>query len=121
MGNSNESQNRLPDADFPMQKYVNKGLSPSAVIKIKEAFDSYEPVDGYIDVEKVKDLSKDSGDKKMIDREIGNKTKLNFDEFFAMSADILRDKIKAHPDIEIDSKEVQATCLFCPYASDDRK
>jgi hypothetical protein len=40
MGNSN-SQGRPLDADFPMYKYVNKGLSPEAVLKIKEAFDSY--------------------------------------------------------------------------------
>lgn len=68
MGNTSASDSRLPDPDFPMQKYVNRGLAPVAVIKIKEAFDSYEPVNGYIDVEKVKNLSKDSGDKKLIDR-----------------------------------------------------
>lgn len=57
----------------------------------------------------------------MLDSKIGDRKKLNFDEFFVLSADILRDKIQAHPDIEIDSKEVQATCFFCPYATDDRK
>jgi hypothetical protein len=64
MGNSNSESLNVPDANFPMQKYINNGLSPTAVLKIKEAFDSYEPVNGYISVEKVKDMSKDSADKK---------------------------------------------------------
>lgn len=72
-------------------------------------------------MDKVKELSKDSGDKKEIDRKLAGKTMIDFDEFFAFSADILRDKLRSNPNIEIDSKEVQATCLFCPYAQDERR
>lgn len=29
-----------------MQKYVNQGISQQDILKIKEAFDSYKPVNG---------------------------------------------------------------------------
>lgn len=121
MGNRNDSALAAADANFPMQKYINSGLSPAAVLKIKEAFDAHDPVNGYISVEKVKELSKDSGDKKEIDRKLQGLDMIDFDQFFAFSADILREKLRSNPNIEIDSKEVQATCLFCPYAQDERR
>lgn len=34
MGNST-TPDRPTDANFPMQKYINRGLSPSAILKIK--------------------------------------------------------------------------------------
>jgi hypothetical protein len=41
MGNSNNESQNAADVNFPMQKYINNGLTPAAVLKIKEAFDSY--------------------------------------------------------------------------------
>lgn len=32
--------------NFQIQKYLNQGLSQPQIIQIKEAFDSYQPVDG---------------------------------------------------------------------------
>lgn len=32
--------------NFQMQKYLNQGLSQPQIIKIKEAFDSYQPING---------------------------------------------------------------------------
>ena len=121
MGNRNDSTLSATDANFPMHKYINSGLSPAAVIKIKEAFEAHDPVNGYISVEKVKELSKDSGDKKEIDRKLAGLDLIDFDQFFTFSADIMREKFRNNPNIEIDSKEVQATCFFCPYAQDERR
>lgn len=45
----NESSHSAPAAnlrDFPMQKYLNQGLSQQQILKIKEAFDAYHPVNG---------------------------------------------------------------------------
>jgi hypothetical protein len=35
MGNSNSESQNIADANFPMQKYINSGLTPAAVLKIK--------------------------------------------------------------------------------------
>lgn len=56
-----------------------------------------------------------------INRIIGNKAQINFDEFFEVSSRIILEKKRTHPNVEIDSSEVQATCLFCPYTEDTRR
>lgn len=51
--NSNKMGNENSDAataaslrNFPMQKYLNQGLNQQQILKIKEAFDAYHPVNG---------------------------------------------------------------------------
>ena len=46
---------------------------------------------------------------------------MDFDEFFAMSKQLLKDEIKRNPGMIIDTDEVEATCFFCPYAVDKKK
>jgi hypothetical protein len=46
---------------------------------------------------------------------------MNFDEFFAMSREVLQEEIKKHPSMIIDTDEVEASCLFCPYSVDKKK
>lgn len=47
MGNSTESQNRRTNfKDFNMQKYLNQGLNQHQILQIREAFETYEPVNG---------------------------------------------------------------------------
>jgi hypothetical protein len=61
MGNSTRSGNsNAVMANFQMQKYLNQGLSQNQILQIKEAFDSYDPVDDYIDVEKMKEVTEQS-------------------------------------------------------------
>ena len=50
MGNESATSNPESLKDFPMQKYLNQGLRQAEIIKIKEAFDAYQPVNGRIDV-----------------------------------------------------------------------
>jgi len=46
MGNT-ESQNRRTNfKDFNMQKYLNQGLNQNQILQIKEAFETYGPVNG---------------------------------------------------------------------------
>lgn len=49
MGNEAQSYKKSYDSNFQMQKYINRGLPPSEVLKVKEAFDAFSPVDGKID------------------------------------------------------------------------
>jgi hypothetical protein len=35
-----------------------------------------------------------------------------------MSKELMEEQIKKNPGIVIDTEEVQATCLFCPYTVD---
>jgi len=47
MGNNSSQQSSSVDLrNFPMQKYINQGLKQQEIIKIKEAFDSYHPING---------------------------------------------------------------------------
>lgn len=57
----------------------------------------------------------------MIDHYLNGKQKINFDDFFHMSRDIVEKQIKKDPSLIIDTSEVQATCLFCPYTEDRPK
>lgn len=54
MGNNSTAANPASLRNFQMQKYVNQGLSQQQVIKIKEAFDAFHPVDGQIKTDKLK-------------------------------------------------------------------
>ena len=44
-----------------MQKYMGQGMNQQQVLKIREAFDSFNPVDGYIDVTNYKARISESG------------------------------------------------------------
>jgi hypothetical protein len=50
MGNSEAQSNPVSLKDFQMQKYLNQGLNQNQILQVKEAFDSYEPVDGFVDL-----------------------------------------------------------------------
>ena len=41
MGNNPSAANSPNMKNFPMQKYINQGMSQQEVIKIKEAFDAF--------------------------------------------------------------------------------
>ena len=62
-----------------MHRYLNRGLSQSEILKVKETFDYFEPVNGYIDSNKVSSTASNDKDKITIDRIIGNKPQINFD------------------------------------------
>ncbi len=82
MGNGNsDSATPHPSSyrGFPMQKYVSQGAKPQEVLKIKEAFDSYQPVDGEIEVSRLRSTTEQSGSRKVIDRYLQGKEKMNFD------------------------------------------
>ena len=46
---------------------------------------------------------------------------MNFDDFFAMSKNIWQEEMKRNPSMIIDTDEVEASCLFCPYSVDKKK
>jgi hypothetical protein len=49
MGNSNNgSQRRTDFKDFNMQKYLNQGMNQQQILQIREAFETYQPVNGLI-------------------------------------------------------------------------
>jgi hypothetical protein len=50
---------------------------------------------------------------------LGKKEKMNFDEFFALSKEIFKEE-NSNNQLNIDSNEIEASCLFCPYAIDKK-
>lgn len=118
MGNDNSQHVGADLMNFPMQKYINKGLSQQQIIKIKEAFDSYGPVDGKISVSKLFQTTEQSGSHDKIHTSLQGKDTLNFDEFFQFSKQLIEEQIKRNPSLIIDASEIQASCLFCPYSTD---
>ena len=62
MGSSNTVPQPHVDSSFPMQKYINRGLTQLEIVKVKEAFDSFDPSYGYIHTSRVKDTSINSRD-----------------------------------------------------------
>ena len=77
--NSGNEANVSELNQFDMQKYVKKGLTQQQVLRIREAFNSYHPVNGQIEVRKLKAITEESRSKDEIDRFTQGKSKLNFD------------------------------------------
>lgn len=103
MGNSNDTtQRRTNFKDFNMQKYLNQGLNQQQILQIREAFQTYDPVNGEISLEKLKLCTEQSSHKEQITKILGNKQKINFDEFFAMSKQLLNQELSKNPGMVID-------------------
>ena len=54
----------------------------------------------------------------MVSAKLGNKGKLNFDEFFVIEKEVLLTQLKNNPTIEVDSTQIEPTNFFCPYAQE---
>jgi hypothetical protein len=52
---------------------------------------------------------------------LGGKKKLNFEEFFEFSKQLIDEQIRKNPSLILDASEVQASCLLCPYTTDVTK
>lgn len=80
MGNTSSQELKSVDLrDFPMQKYLNQGLKQQEIIKIKQAFDSYCPINGEIQVSKLFESTEQSGSHDKIHDNLKGKKTLNFD------------------------------------------
>lgn len=40
------------DPNFQMQKYLNQGINQKQILMIRTAFESYQPENGFIDLQK---------------------------------------------------------------------
>lgn len=120
MGNSETNATRTVPHDFPMQKYLNQGMNQNQILEVKEAFDSYEPENGLIDLNKLRQFAELDQPQKKIEKYLGNKSTMNFDEFFAMSRQ-LQEEIRNSKGMIIDNDQIEASCLFCPYAVDKKQ
>jgi hypothetical protein len=56
-----------------MQKYMNQGLNQHQILQIREAFETYDPVDGFITLEKLKSCTEQSSHRDQITSILGNK------------------------------------------------
>ena len=54
MGQSESHINRI-DPNFPMQNYVNQGLSRDQILVIHSVFESYRPRNGYIESQRYRE------------------------------------------------------------------
>jgi hypothetical protein len=66
MGNSDSSSATRALKDFQMQKYLNQGLNQHQILQIREAFDSYAPENGLIDLDKMRHCTEQSQSKEKI-------------------------------------------------------
>ena len=85
MGNDSSQANPESLKNFQMQKYLNQGMRQQEIVKIKEAFDAYQPVNGRINADKLRKSTEQSGSKDLIDKYLRGKDSMDFDEFFQMS------------------------------------
>lgn len=85
MGNEEHSNTLTVPPDFPIQQYLDQGLNQNQILQIKQAFDSYEPSDGRIDLNKIRKFAALDQPKYKIEQYLENKSTMNFDEFFLMS------------------------------------
>lgn len=115
---ASQSQAATIDPNFQMQKYLNQGLNQKQVIMIRTAFESYQPENGYINLEKYRQCLLQSEIKDEVSGKLGNKFKLNFDQFFVVEKEVLLVQLKKNPSIEVDSTQIEPTGFFCPYAQE---
>ena len=89
MGAGESHHNEEQMKNFKIQKYLNQGLNQQQILKIKEAFESYEPTNGRVESEKLKNCTRLSGSKDEISQFLEGKDSIDFDEFFMMSKHII--------------------------------
>lgn len=70
---------------------------------------------------KLFETTEQSGSHDAIHKKLGGKQKLNFDEFFQFSKQLIEEQIRKNPSLILDASEVQASCLLCPYSTDVSK
>jgi hypothetical protein len=49
---ASESQSPTIDPNFKMQKYLNQGINQKQVLMIRTVFESYQPENDFIDLQK---------------------------------------------------------------------
>ena len=79
MGNSTNNVSRTSLRDFPMQKYLGQGLNQNQVLQIKEAFESYDPQNGQIELDRLRVATEQSQAKDKIESYLKDKMTMNFD------------------------------------------
>lgn len=103
MGNTDQGPYTTIPRDFAIHKYLNQGLDQNEILQVKYAFDSYEPEEGYIDLNKLRPAGEQPQSQEKIQKYLGKKEKMNFDEFFAMSKEVLQEQKKKRPQLNVDN------------------
>ena len=62
-----------------MQKYLGQGLNQNQVLQIKEAFESYDPQNGQIELDRLRVATEQSQAKDKIESYLKDKRTMNFD------------------------------------------
>jgi hypothetical protein len=107
------------DPGFPMQRYLNQGLSSQQVLMIRQVFDSYLPHQGRIESAKYRESLQQSELREVAASRLGDKQSLDFDEFFAIEKEVLLAQLKKNPGMEVDSTQVEPPSnVLCPYAQE---
>jgi hypothetical protein len=86
------------------------------VILIRRIWDSLEPEGGQVKVSRIRELYKG---KRNFDPALERESALSFDRFFEIfSRNLIEEKRRNGGVLPQDSLEMEASCLFCPYARD---
>lgn len=108
MGNSNNSS-------ISLSNYSKPGLSEAELIEIHTFFNSLEPKDGFVDIEKIKDIYGNTEDGIKFTDQFKGQQKIGFDTFLDVCYKDIQEKKKKFKNVEVDVDDPQVSCFYCPY------
>jgi hypothetical protein len=120
MGQNISESYLLPDEqanDFNPANYLRPGLTIYEILAIRHSFERLKPVNDRIEVKEFLEKYKNAYMEGKIEDRIGDRTELNFDEFFEILANFILQNKEQLKNVEFDSNPVQVSCLLCPAIS----
>ena len=110
---------RIPN-NFNSSSFVQPGISEREVVELKNIFDGLEPINGFVEVSKIRALYKNSCKRNAMDNLFQGFDLISFDEFYSiMAQDMISTRMK-YQNVEFDGEEPDANFFYCSYPQDRR-
>lgn len=108
-------------SDFDSTPYIKQGITENEVIEIKSNFERMGPIHGFVKVDHIKEQYKNTFLKDEMDRILGEKEYVNFDEFYGIMAAEMVYARSHFKNVEFDNYEAESGCILCGSNVDRRQ
>jgi len=116
-------QNNTTPKDAEVLQYLERRpeLHEREVLEIKNMFDSLKPVDGQVNISSLQSAYQSSTEVETLRTKFGNKTWVNFDEFFDVVSSVILERRKNLKNVDFEANGRNVSCFYCPYPTDTSK
>ena len=101
------------DESFDSANYIKDGVTEKEVRLIRSSFESLDPVNGQVKIDKIIQSFEKSKDRDKILQKLSGRQQVDFDTYFDITKEILRDKKFNMENVEIDTQVRDTSCVCC--------